>query len=502
MGNQNTTINNQKDMPQDHQVKEAVPKIGRSLTDGGSNTPGYFTNPAAHLRQPNYMSDDDEILPPRDPYDIPQLRQPAQTGEEDDDDWVIVDHPQGETKQGSLPSKPRPMARSFTVPVKCGTCGDDFQEHINSKSFECLSCSIDKEQRDKEQRQKDYNAFMHPSGSPGTPLSVYDDIDSPLSEDWDFHTQPLDCVSCSIDKVRDFDEELLDKSSNALKIERQLTMARVPDPPVKSCEDESRVRDAEVVYCNQKWFMSGPWRNHPIDKDVADTLLGSRPDNFDEMQKIYDNHVERMKKGEPGADRLEEWQRWQKRLRSDLKCVDEFLHNANSRNIKFAPLWAGTPIGGRQLEGCFRDISVTDTTVKSWAAILNAGPKEFRNPIQEAKDAAKAAKAEESIRRREEQEKADAAYRKQMEHRRIHSESYQRMRKKSEERTNKRRNTVRQMNEMEDHEDFWGIGHENRLDLGYRYGDDREYRAKWENLENQMWDSDSNYSLSCYDWTE
>jgi len=367
MGNQNTNINNQKDIPHDHQVKEAVPKIGRSLTDGGSDTPGYFTNPAAHLRQPNYMSDDDdEILPPRDPYDIPQLRQPAQTGEEDDDDWVIVDHPQGETKQGSLPSKPRPMARSFTVPVKCGTCGDDFQEHINSKSFECLSCSIDKEQR-----QKDYNAFMHPSGSPGTPLSVYDDIDSPLSEDWDFHTQPLDCVSCSIDKVRDFDEELLDKSSNALKIERQLTMARVPDPPVKS-----------------------------------------------------------------------------------------------------------------------------------WAAVLNTGPKKFRNPIQEAKDAAKAAKAEESIRRREEQEKADAAYRKQMEHRRIHSESYQRMRKKSEERTNKRRNTVRQMNEMEDHEDFWGIGHENRLDLGYRYGDDREYRAKWENLENQMWDSDSNYSLSCYDWTE
>ena len=115
--------------------------------------------------------------------------------------------------------------------------------------------------------------------------------------------------------------------------------------------------------------MSGPWRNHPIDKDVVNTLLGSRPDNFDEMQKIYDNHVERMRKGEHATDegpyRLEEWQRWQKCLRSDLKCVDEFLHNANSRNIKFAPLWAGTPIGGRVLEGCFRDISVTDTTVKS-----------------------------------------------------------------------------------------------------------------------------------------
>ena len=58
------------------------------------------------------------------------------------------------------------------------------------------------------------------------------------------------------------------------------------------------------------------------------------------------------------------------------------------------------------------------------------------------------------------------------------------------------------MNEMEDHEDFWGVGHENRLDLGERYGDDKEYRAKWDNLEDQMWDNDSNCSQSCYDWTE
>ena len=135
-------------------------------------------------------------------------------------------------------------------------------------------------------------------------------------------------------------------------------------------------------------------------------------------------------------------------------------------------------------------VRVPDPPVKSWTDVLKTGPKKFRNPIQEAKDAAKAAKAEESIRRREEEEKADAAYRKQMEHRRIHTESYQRMRKKSEERTNKRRNAVRQMNEMEDHEDFWGVGHENRMDLGERYGDDREYRTKWENLEEQMWNSD------------
>jgi len=414
-----------KDIPNDDSIKTDHPK------ECGPEP--YFTNPAAHLRQPNY---------------IPELRQPAVTSddwEQVDGEWVIMETPQGETKVPAA-DMPQRMNRSFTVPVPCDTCGEPFQDQL--------------------------------------------------------HNQSVDCVSCSIDKVRDFDEELLDKSSNALKIERQLTMARVPDPPVKCYEDESRVRDAEVVYCNQKWFMSGPWRNHPIDKDVADTLLGSRPDNFDEMQKIYDNHVERMRKGEPGTDRLEEWHRWQKRLRSDLKCVDEFLHNANSRNIKFAPLWGGTPIGGRQLEGCFRDISVTDTTVKSWAAVLKTGPKKFRNPIQEAKDAAKAAKAEESIRRREEEEKADAAYRKQMEHRRIHTESYQRMRKKSEERTNKRRNAVRQMNEMEDHEDFWGVGHENRLDLGDRYGDDREYRTKWKNLEDQMWDSDSSCSLSCYDWTE
>ena len=449
MGNQIT-----KETPVDNTTKTDQPK------EYGPEP--YFTNPAAHLRQPN---------------EIPQLRQPAvtaddweeidgewvivntpqaaDTSEELDGDWVIVETPQGETKVPAA-NPPARMNRSFTVPVPCNTCGEPFQEQLHTQSVDCMSCSIDKEQRDKEQRQKDYNAFMHPSGSPGTPLSVYDDIDSPLSDGWDL------------------------SPSSEIIFNKKLS-------------DESRVRDAEVVYCNQKWFMSGPWRNHPIDKDVADTLLGSRPDNFDEMQKIYDNHVERMRKGEhatdEGSDRLAEWQRWQKCLRSDLKCVDEFLHNANSRNIKFVPLWAGTPIGGRQLEGCFRDISVTDTTVKSWAAVLKTGPKKFRNPIQEAKDAAKAAKAEESIRRREEEEKADAAYRKQMEHRRIHTESYQRMKKKSEERTNKRRNAVRQMNEMEDHEDFWGVGHENRMDLGERYGDDIEYRTKWENLEEQMWDS-------------
>jgi len=412
----------------------------------------YFTNPAAHLRQPNEIPQLRQPAVTADDWEevdgewvIVNTPQPADASEELDGDWVIVETPQGETK---VPAEnpPARMKRSFTVPVPCNTCGEPFQEQLHTQSVDCMSCSIDKEQR-----QKDYNTFMHPSGSPGTPLSVYDDIDSPLSDGWDLYP------------------------SNQM---------------IKELSDESRVRDAEVVYCNQKWFMSGPWRNHPIDKDVVDTLLGSRPDNFDEMQKIYDDHVERMRKGEHATDegsyRLEEWQRWQKCLRSDLKCVNEFLHNPNSKNIKFTPLWGGTPIGGRSLEGCFRDISVTDTTVKSWAAVLKTGPKKFRNPIQEAKDAAKAAKAEELIRRREEEEKADAAYRKQMEHRRIHSESYRRMRKKSEERTNKRRNAVRQMNEMEDHEDFWGVGHENRLNLGDRYGDDREYRAKWEKLEEQI----------------
>ena len=354
-----------KEIPNDDSIKTDEPK------EYGPEP--YFTNPAAHLRQPNY---------------IPELRQPAVTSDDWEEvdgewvivrqptmhtegDWVVVETPQGETKvpAGDMP---RRMNRSFTVPVPCNTCGEPFQEQLHTQSVDCVSCSIDKEQRDKEQRQKDYNAFMHPSGSPGTPLSVYDDIDSPLSEDSDLWRGVVSYEQLvQLDKVRDFDEELLNKSSNALKIERQLTMAHVPDPPVKS-----------------------------------------------------------------------------------------------------------------------------------WADVLKTGPKKFRNPIQEAKDAAKAAKAEELIRRREEEEKADAAYRKQMEHRRIHSESYQRMRKKSEERTNKRRNAVRQMNEMEDHEDFWGVGHVNRLDLGERYGDDREYRAKWENLEEQMWGSDSNCSLSCYDWTE
>ncbi len=352
MGNQMT-----KETPVDNTTKTDQPK------EYGPEP--YFTNPAAHLRQPNEIPQLRQPAVTADDWEeidgewvIVNTPQPADVSEELDGEWVIVETPQGETK---VPAEnpPARMNRSFTVPVPCNTCGEPFQEQLHTQSIDCVSCSIDKVQRDKEQRQKDYNAFMHPSGSPGTPLSVYDDIDSPLSEGWDLYPS----------NQMIFAKELSDESSNALKIERQLTMAHVPDPPVKSCEDESRVRDAEVVYCNQKWFMSGPWRNHPIDKDVVNTLLGSRPDNFDEMQKIYDDHVERMRKGEHATDegsyRLAEWQRWQKCLRSDLKCVDEFLHNANSRNIKFAPLWAGTPIGGRQLEGCFRDISVTDTTVKS-----------------------------------------------------------------------------------------------------------------------------------------
>ncbi len=356
MGNQMT-----KETPVDNTTKTNEPK------EYGPEP--YFTNPAAHLRQPNEIPQLRQPAVTADDWEeidgewvIVNTPQPADASEKLDGDWVIVETPQGETKvQAENP--PARMKRSFTVPVPCNTCGEPFQYQVHTQSIDCVSCSIDNEQRDKEQRQKDYNAFMHPSGSPGTPLSVYDDIDSPLSEDSDLWRGVVSYEQLvQLDKVRDFDEELLDKSSNALNIERQLTMARVPDPPVKS-----------------------------------------------------------------------------------------------------------------------------------WAAVLNTGPKKFRNPIQEAKDAAKAAKAEESIRRREEEEKADAAYRKQMEHRRFHTESYKRMRKKSEERTNKRRNAVRQMNEMEDHEDFWGVGHENRMDLGERYGDDREYRAKWENLEAQMWDSD---------WTE
>lgn len=353
MGNQIT-----KETPVDNTTKTDQPK------EYGPEP--YFTNPAAHLRQPNEIPQLRQPAVTADDWEeidgewvIVNTPQPADASEELDGDWVIVETPQGETKvQAENP--PARMKRSFTVPVPCNTCGEPFQYQVHTQSIDCVSCSIDNEQRDKEQRQKDYNAFMHPSGSPGTPLSVYDDIDSPLTEDSDLWRGVVSYEQLvQLDKVRDFDEELLDKSSNALNIERQLTMARVPDPPVKS-----------------------------------------------------------------------------------------------------------------------------------WAAVLKTGPKKFRNPIQEAKDAAKAAKAEESIRRREEEEKADAAYRKQMEHRRIHTESYQRMRKKSEERTNKRRNAVRQMNEMEDHEDFWGVGHENRMDLGERYGDDREYRTKWENLEKQMWNSD------------
>ena len=58
---------------------------------------------------------------------------------------------------------------------------------------------------------------------------------------------------------------------------------------------------------------------------------------------------------------------------------------------------------------------VPEKPIKTWAAVLNSGPKEFRNPIQEAKDTAKAAKAKEAVRRREDLERERKAYKRRME---------------------------------------------------------------------------------------
>ena len=136
-----------KEIPKDDTIKTNLPK------EYGPEP--YFTNPAAHLRQPN---------------NIPELRQPAVTSDDWEEldgewvivrqptmhtegDWVVVDSPQGETKVPAA-NPPARMNRSFTVPVPCNTCGEPFQEQLHSQSVDCVSCSSEKEVKIQEAKKE------------------------------------------------------------------------------------------------------------------------------------------------------------------------------------------------------------------------------------------------------------------------------------------------------------------------------------------------------------
>ena len=80
------------------------------------------------------------------------------------------------------------------------------------------------EHEDKAQRQKAYNEWMHPDGSPGTPLSVYDDIDSDIdSKPWGTPEQ-MEMFN-SEKEFYDYLDEMMDEQDRALE-EAQFRMDR------------------------------------------------------------------------------------------------------------------------------------------------------------------------------------------------------------------------------------------------------------------------------------
>lgn len=71
-------------------------------------------------------------------------------------------------------------------------------------------------QNKKAQRQKAYNDWMHPSGSPGTPLSVYDSIDSDLdSEPWGT-PEEMEMFTCK-EELYAYLDEMMDEQDRALE---------------------------------------------------------------------------------------------------------------------------------------------------------------------------------------------------------------------------------------------------------------------------------------------
>jgi hypothetical protein len=124
----------------------------------------------------------------------------------------------------------------------------------------------------------------------------------------------------------------------------------------------------------------------------------------------------------------------------------------------------------------------------SWADVLRKGlSKGFRNPIKQAKRAAYLAKIEEDAKREAEVEKERKIKIEYMLHLRGRRQSYYREKERKErlEELERERNYHRKrMQEIEDHEDYWGIGHENRLDLIV----ETEYSDKWDIMEEELTD--------------
>tara|TARA_B100002019_G_C21179337_1_gene552793 strand:+ start:53 stop:1120 length:1068 start_codon:yes stop_codon:yes gene_type:complete len=72
------------------------------------------------------------------------------------------------------------------------------------------------EQEKKAQRQRAYNEWMHPDGSPGTPLSVYDDIDSDIdSEPWGTPEQ-MEMFTCK-EELYEYLDAMMDEQDRALE---------------------------------------------------------------------------------------------------------------------------------------------------------------------------------------------------------------------------------------------------------------------------------------------
>ena len=128
----------------------------------------------------------------------------------------------------------------------------------------------------------------------------------------------------------------------------------------KHWEDESNIRNAIVVYWYQKFNFSFDWNCHPFGIVIRDILLGTRPKGFKKMMSCYKQYTEYMyreREDDPYCNRsdgpydLERWQRWQKKLASDLKIFLEELQKRDIHSFDDSPF-----LGCKALKGCSRDI--------------------------------------------------------------------------------------------------------------------------------------------------
>ena len=125
---------------------------------------------------------------------------------------------------------------------------------------------------------------------------------------------------------------------------------------------------------------------------------------------------------------------------------------------------------------------------RTWADVLRKGlSKGFRNPIKQAKRAAYLAKIEEDAKKEalaEEELKKEREYMLRLRGQRLSYYREKERKKRLEELERERYYHRNRMQEIEDHEDYWGMGHENRLDLIV----ETDYRDKWDIMEEELTD--------------